>query len=697
MKKIYLLATVALIAAMGMLVACHENVISEIDDNTTESKLVSVNCKIDNIAGVNPDLYADCQLMTIAEQKPVNIQDLKINVNQNECIQTIMLGGDNDETFLMARSPIKNGEQVELSVRSTTIALVMMHPLLSPLKADSYDEMTQFITSSAHFQDLYDEIEKLIKEKKDILNENNADMIVALGNVIEDLFKYASEDNFEGSYGVDLEPINIENVATRGNYDNPKIYPLSASIYGDKLILQNTNLTPSYYGTMKSPSGTERPIVIPACGDWGWWEWITQSTMRYGSEVDFTFVNEGEYRFHLSRVNEPATIDFYARLTCCVLSTIGLPTSGNQAAASFVANRCTSLLGTLGSLDSHPIPTILSVVSGAVCDYLAMEASKDLITKGWWENVRNIGTRVGRVLFIYNIIKGSSNIIDRIAYAIAAPKELDFCLCYYNGQISTCTTAKLFKAGGDEQTGYANQKLMLPLKAYVQTLGDDGLYHESSNYHKVKFKVISGGGYVTDELVAADEGNVAQTYWYLGDCTEEQIVEAVVIDMITGNEISEEPVYYTATLSKAEVTVRLDWSQHSGNTDIDLHVVDPYGERICYYHMNSASGGYLDRDDTHGPGPEHIHWSNAPAGTYKIYVHYYPNEDEDKSVVNYKVSVTADGITYRPATGFISYDQMVPVGQFTIGENQTRSTLSVPDIDNIDEVKKDIVKHLKRR
>ena len=697
MRTKKLLGLISIILSVWLLASCHENVISEIDSNATEAKLVSVDCKIGNTDGINPDLYTDCQLMTIAEQKSVNSKDLKISVNQNECVQTIILGNDNDETFLMARSPIRNGEQVELSIKSTTIALVMMHPLLSPLKTDAFDEMTNLITSSEHFQDLYSEIEKLVKEKKDILNENNADMIIALGNVIEDLFKYASEDNFEGSFGGELDPINVENVATRGNYDNPKIYPLSASIYGDKLVLQNTNLTPSYYGTMKSPSGTERPIVIPACGDWGWWEWITQSTMRYGSEVDVTFVNEGEYRFHLSRVNEAATLDFYARLTCCVLSILGLPTTGNNAMASYVCNRCASVIGSLGSLDSPPIPTILSLVSGAVCDYLAMEASKDIIKQGWWENVRNIGTRVGRVLFIYNIIKGSSNIIDRIAYAIAAPEELDFCLCYYNGQISTCTTAKLFKAGGDEQIGYANQKLMLPLRAYVQTMGDDGLYHESSNYHKVQFKVISGGGYVTDELVAAGEGNVAQTYWYLGDSEDEQIVEAVVIDMITGNEISEEPIYYTATLSKAEVTVRLDWSQHSGNTDIDLHVIDPNGERICFYNMNSTSGGYLDRDDTHGPGPEHIHWSNAPAGTYKIYVHYYPNEDEDKSVVNYKVSVTADGITYKPAAGFISYNQMIPIGQFTVGENHTRSTLSVPAVENIDEIKKDIIKHSKNK
>lgn len=677
MNKI--ICVIICVITVGLLFSCHENIIDETNGASSDPKLVNVDCQIGNEPNLYPDSYSDCKIMTIAEQKQATEKNIKIKLNQNGCVQTVMVGNDAGEIFLMARSPIQKTDHLELSIKSTTDALIMLHPVLSPLQGDSYNEMMNFINSSEHYGELYNEIEKLVKEKKDILSEDNTEMIIALGNVIEDLFKY--DEDLEDTYDAELGDIVETRGATRGNYDNPKIYPLSASIYGDKLILQNTNLTPSYYGTMKSPSGTERPIVVPACGDWGWWQWITQNTMRYGSEVDFTFVNEGEYRFHLSRVNEPATIDFYARLTCCVLSTIGLPTTGNQAAANFVANRCAQLLGTLGSLDSHPIPTILSVVSGAVCDYLAMEASKDLITKGWWENARAIGQGIGRALLIYNIIKGSSNIIDRIAYAIAAPKELDFCLCYYNGQISTCTTAKLIKAGGDEQTGYANQKLMLPLKAYVQTMGDDGLYHESSNYHKVKFKVVSGGGRVTKELVSADEHNVVQTYWCLGQNDEPQVVEAVVVDMITGNEISEEPIYYTADVTKAEITVRLDWSQHSGNTDIDLHVIDPNGDRICYYQMTSPSGGYLDRDDRHGPGPEHIHWDNAPAGTYKIYVHYYPNDDEDKSVVSYKVSVTADSTTYKPKTGHISYNQMIPIGQFTIG-NSTRAASSLEKTDN---------------
>lgn len=188
--------------------------------------------------------------------------------------------------------------------------------------------------------------------------------------------------------------------------------------------------------------------------------------------------------------------------------------------------------------------------------------------------------------------------------------------------------------------------------------------------------------------VAAYSNNQASTYWTLGE-SGEQKVKAAVVDIITDKEISD-PVYFTAELDSAEITIRLDWSKHSCNTDIDLHVIDPYEEEIAYYNMTSASGGYLDRDDTVGPGPEHIRWSNAPVGTYKIYVHYYPNGAEDRSITSYKVSVNADGVTYQPKTGSIAYDQFIPVGQFTIGESSTTRSIPSVTLDNTAPVEKKI-------
>ena len=69
------------------------------------------------------------------------------------------------------------------------------------------------------------------------------------------------------------------------------------------------------------------------------------------------------------------------------------------------------------------------------------------------------------------------------------------------------------------------------------------------------------------------------------------------------------------------IHVGLSWNTTS---DIDLHVTDPFGEKIYFDHPTSNSAGYLDRDDVDGFGPENIYWmGNGPDGTYKIEVHYF--------------------------------------------------------------------------
>ena len=332
---------------------------------------------------------------------------------------------------------------------------------------------------------------------------------------------------------------------------------------------------------------------------------------------------------------------------------------------------------------------------------IAYGAVAEWMRQDYWEVVGKGGViRLGNVLVsslnFYNKIKGIFNASMRLAHSLAAPEEVNFCLCYKeDGEIVPCSKSALYIVEGNDQVGYPNQRLLLPLTVYVQVLDEDGNQIESQEYSRVKFEVVSGEGELEDEVVSADHNQEAYTYWTLGE-DGEQKVRAVVVDLATEKEISE-PVYFIATLDNAEITIRLDWSKHSSDTDIDLHVVDPFGERIYFDHMNSASGGYLDWDDVVGPGPEHIRWSDAPAGVYKIYVHYYPNEAPDRSITSYTVSVTAGNVTYQPKSGSIAYNQYVPVGQFRIGEDS--STRSITTLVENHDTSKPIIpdKRLTRR
>jgi hypothetical protein len=79
------------------------------------------------------------------------------------------------------------------------------------------------------------------------------------------------------------------------------------------------------------------------------------------------------------------------------------------------------------------------------------------------------------------------------------------------------------------------------------------------------------------------------------------------------------------------IQISLAWNNHN---DLDLHVVDPSGERIYFSHKKSMSNGELDVDrniggETDAP-VENIVWTNnAPDGVYKVYVNFYGDHKDD--------------------------------------------------------------------
>jgi hypothetical protein len=70
-----------------------------------------------------------------------------------------------------------------------------------------------------------------------------------------------------------------------------------------------------------------------------------------------------------------------------------------------------------------------------------------------------------------------------------------------------------------------------------------------------------------------------------------------------------------------DVRVVINWNMN--NTDIDLHVLDPYDE-MCYYRHNTTQiGGRISADNTNGYGPEQFLLKKAVKGKYRVSVNYY--------------------------------------------------------------------------
>jgi len=70
-----------------------------------------------------------------------------------------------------------------------------------------------------------------------------------------------------------------------------------------------------------------------------------------------------------------------------------------------------------------------------------------------------------------------------------------------------------------------------------------------------------------------------------------------------------------------DVRVVIDWNHN--DTDIDLWVIDPNGEKAYYSNSKTKIGGRMSEDLMEGYGPESFMLKNAVKGNYKIKVDYY--------------------------------------------------------------------------
>jgi Ca-activated chloride channel homolog len=119
-----------------------------------------------------------------------------------------------------------------------------------------------------------------------------------------------------------------------------------------------------------------------------------------------------------------------------------------------------------------------------------------------------------------------------------------------------------------------------------------------------------------------------------------------------------------------DLRITLAWD--ADNTDIDLWVTDPNGEKVYYGHRLSHQGGRISRDVTGGYGPEEFALRVAKPGRYVVQAQFYGHRQQ--------VVAPATTLMLRLSTGFGRADQkdelvtlrlagaaeMVTVGSFEV-------------------------------
>ena len=98
----------------------------------------------------------------------------------------------------------------------------------------------------------------------------------------------------------------------------------------------------------------------------------------------------------------------------------------------------------------------------------------------------------------------------------------------------------------------------------------------------------------------------------------------------------------------ALVRVSLSWSNYD---DLDLHVIEPSRERICYRNKHSRAGGFLDVDMNAGSGKtrepvENITWTKSMLkGSYQVIVNNYCKREDQ--FPGFTVQIESGGQTYE--------------------------------------------------
>lgn len=98
-------------------------------------------------------------------------------------------------------------------------------------------------------------------------------------------------------------------------------------------------------------------------------------------------------------------------------------------------------------------------------------------------------------------------------------------------------------------------------------------------------------------------------------------------------------------VGNGDVQISVSWT---GASDVDLHVIDPSGEKVYFGNLTSESGGTLDLDSNAACSIDNVNNENvvwpvggAPSGEYRVEVHYWSDCGVPRS--DYVVTIQAEG------------------------------------------------------
>jgi hypothetical protein len=170
------------------------------------------------------------------------------------------------------------------------------------------------------------------------------------------------------------------------------------------------------------------------------------------------------------------------------------------------------------------------------------------------------------------------------------------------------------QAGAPELAIPVLEKVQLLAEEEPQSFRDLGLAHAAAGHHQQAIDQLNqvllrpwGDRFAEIELIALAEMN------------------AIIATAPTPLDTSRIDARLLKNLP-LDLRAVLTWD--ADNSDMDLHVTDPNGEKCFYGHRFTYQGGRMSRDFTGGYGPEEFSLRDAKPGKYKVEANFYGSRQQ---------------------------------------------------------------------
>ncbi len=180
---------------------------------------------------------------------------------------------------------------------------------------------------------------------------------------------------------------------------------------------------------------------------------------------------------------------------------------------------------------------------------------------------------------------------------------------------------------------------------------------DSENISHVLVGINGQQGYYKIPATAAKDGGVYHIVLMLGTSIPQEAFTLVIALLNTSGEVSQMQDLGIVTIEAGtgKLQVNCSWDQLN---DVDLHLIEPNGEKIYFGNSTSANGGELDVDSNpactiDGINNENITYvdgTTVEAGIYEVQLNLYENCNITENT-NYTVTARYHGEIIATASG----------------------------------------------